>query len=122
MNKTEQRFSKYLDLLVAAGEINGWMFEPLKFRLTETDWRTTLTPDFAVARLDDTLEMIDCKGSGGWEEDARIKMRMAASKFYWFHWAGYVEGPRNTWTREEFTAGVRRTPRTSHSHANRHQL
>ena len=102
MNKTESRFAQYLSILTAAKEIRDWRFEPIKLRLTDTDWKTTLTLDFLIVRLDDTIELTDIKGGGGWEDDARVKIKIAADRYPWWWFTAHTEGPRDTWTREDF--------------------
>ncbi len=103
MNRTEQRFEQ--NVLVPrqlAGEIERWMFEPVKFRLG-TDWKTTYTIDFMVFRADGQIELIDVKGGGGWEEHTRVKMKTAARLYPQFHWVGYSQKTaKSEFQREEF--------------------
>lgn len=104
MNATERRFeANVLKPLLWAGEIDGYEYESHKFRFGP-DWKATYTPDFVVYRKDGEIEMIDVKGSGGWEEKTREKMKACAEKFQHFHWVGQVEakGKLGTFIREEF--------------------
>ena len=79
MNKMEERYSKELDLQVAAGRIVKWWFEEWKFKLgADKIW---YTPDFVVMTPDGTLEVHECKG---WMEGTaaiKIKLMRAAYPF-----------------------------------------
>lgn len=83
MNKTEAAYAQQLALRKNAGEIAWWGFESMKLRLAKA---TYLTVDFVVQLADGTLEMHEVKGRGVggrfWaEEDARIKLKVAAEHF-----------------------------------------
>lgn len=101
MNKTEGRFAQHLQILKAAGEISEWWFGDWTFRLAD---RLRYTPDFVVMRLweapNDTWvtdwDLYDVKGRKNkadgtptyWaEEDAKIKIKMAAKLWPMFNWA-----------------------------------
>lgn len=102
MNQTEKRFEQnVLWTRQLAGEVSHWWYETLKFRLAD---KTFYTPDFVVFLPDGSIECIDVKGSGGWEEHTRIKMKVAAEQFPEFAWLGYEEskGRRGEFTSEEF--------------------
>ncbi len=99
MNKTEQRYADRLVCLKRAGEIVEWRFEPLKLRLGE-DWKTTYTPDFMVITNELIIELHDVKGGGGWEEDARVKVKTAAAMFPEFTFVGM------TWHRGEWKTEI----------------
>ena len=106
MNKTERRFeTAVLKPRLWAGEIVGYVYEPSRWRFG-TDWKATYTPDFMVFRADGQIELIDVKGSAGWEEATRQKIKACAEKYPQFHWLGYTEqrGSRNRgeFKREEF--------------------
>lgn len=103
MNKTETAYSQVLDRRVVAGEILEWRFEPMRLRLADN---TFYTPDFAVQLLCGTLELIDVKGRrgsgpGGWEDDARVKIKVAAETYHWFRFVGICK-TKGGWHREEF--------------------
>ncbi len=111
MNKTESRYAEHLQIKLLAGEILEWRFEPIRLKLAP---KTFYTPDFAVVMPFGRLELHDVKGrlgSGpaGWTDDARVKIKVAAAKFYWFDFVGAAwmtkrqGGPG--WKREEFPAG-----------------
>jgi len=76
MNKTEQAYADHLEALRIGGEVVAWTFDALKLRLADN---TFYTPDFLVQKPDDTLEVHEVKGH--WEDDARVKMKVAASLF-----------------------------------------
>jgi hypothetical protein len=76
LNKTEQAYAAYLALLKAAGEILWFEFEAVKLRLADN---TFYTCDFAVMAADGVMEMHEVKGF--WTDDARVKIKVAASKF-----------------------------------------
>ncbi|TWT35329.1 hypothetical protein KOR34_02190 [Posidoniimonas corsicana] len=104
MNATEKRFEQnVLWTLKAAGEVKSWRYEAVKFRLANN---TFYTPDFMVNRADGLVEFVDVKGSGGWEQHTRIKIKVCAEQYPEFVFAGYTEarGSRNRgeFNREEF--------------------
>lgn len=78
MNKLEARYAAHLDLLKAAGEIIDYGYEPIKLRLAD---RTYYTPDFLVQCKDLTLEAHEVKGF--WEDDARVKWKVAGEQHRW---------------------------------------
>lgn len=101
MNKLETAYAAYLDLRQHAGEITWWAYEAITFRLAE---RTFYTPDFAVRAADAVLEIHETKGF--WEEDARAKIKFAASLFP-FRFFGVKRGGRRDpqlWLIETFKA------------------
>ena len=74
MNKTEAAYARHLELQKAAGEVLWWKFEGVKLRLADN---TFYTCDFAVMPSDHILTMDEIKG--WWAEDARVKIKVAAS-------------------------------------------
>lgn len=76
MNRTERAYSEHLENRRLAGEITAWTFDALKLRLAD---KTFYTPDFLVQCADLTLEIHEVKGH--WEDDARVKIKVAASLF-----------------------------------------
>ncbi len=95
MNKTEAAFAAHLELQKHAGEVLWWKFEPLKLRLADT---TFYTPDFAVLQSDGVLELCEIKGF--WRDDARVKIKVAAS-LYPFRFIA-VKKKGKGWEREDF--------------------
>lgn len=86
MNKTEAAYAAVLEARRLAGEIDSWKFEAIKLRLADL---TYYTPDFAVVLPDGTLELhevkaVTTKGAWLWEDDARVKIKVAAETYQWF--------------------------------------
>ena len=79
MNKTEERYSCELEARKRAGEVLWWAFEPVKLRLAE---KTFYSPDFMVVLADSTMELHEVKGH--WEDDARVKIKVAAQSYPMF--------------------------------------
>ena len=76
MNRTEASYSAHLEARKRAGEVAWYAFEGLKFRLADS---TFYTPDFAVMLASGALEAHEVKGF--WTDDARVKVKVAASLF-----------------------------------------
>lgn len=90
-NATETRFEQCVLLpRKQAGEIVRWEYEPIRFRYG-TDQNATYTPDFMVFRADGMIELIDVKGSGGWEAASRVRFKSCAEKYPEFIWVGQTE-------------------------------
>ena len=105
MNKTEAAYDAHLwssrPTGAAPSEVVLWhKFEAVKLRLADN---TFYTPDFAVLPLSGVLEMHEVKGH--WEDDARVKIKVAAS-MYPFRFIGITARPKKLgggWDREEFS-------------------
>lgn len=76
MNKTEAAYDITLREKALAGEVLWWRFEGLKLRLADN---TFYTPDFAVMAGDGVMECHEVKGF--WTDDARVKIKVAASQY-----------------------------------------
>lgn len=76
MNKLEAAYCQELELRKRVGEIIWYGFETVKIRLAD---RTYYSPDFAIVLADGTLEIHEVKGF--WEDDARVKIKVAAEHF-----------------------------------------
>jgi len=76
MNKTEKAYGDHLQALQNAGEITWHKFEAVKLRLADN---TFYTSDFAVLGKDHVLELHEVKGF--WQDDARVKIKVAASLY-----------------------------------------
>ena len=74
MNKTEAAYAEALELRKRVGYVAWYKFEGIKLRLADS---TFLTIDFPVLPKSGVLEMHDCKGF--WQDDARVKIKVAAS-------------------------------------------
>ena len=76
MNKTEAAYARHLDGLRASGEVAWFLFEGVKLRLADNCF---YSPDFVVMRADGAIEMHEVKGH--WSDDARVKIKVAATTF-----------------------------------------
>lgn len=97
MNKTEEAYAAHLALKLAAGEIAWFRFESVKLKLAE---RTHLTIDFFVMTAAGDLEAHEVKGF--WEEDARVKVKVAA-EMYPFRFLAVQRAPGGGWKTEVFS-------------------
>lgn len=90
MNKTEARFAEeWIGPRFVAGEIVWWAFEAITLKIAP-DCRITV--DFFLMWADGRLEAYDVKGKLTLvEDDALVKMKVAADKF---PWAFYLTAPR----------------------------
>ena len=111
MSKTERAYSQWLQLRVEKREIVGFRFEALRLELAP---RTTYTPDFMVTVTLDPLwiELHEVKGS--WkaphQEDARVKLKVAATMFPEFKFMAAVSIPQKKGGGWEFERFDRRLP------------
>lgn len=76
MNKLEGAMAEHLKMLERSGEVAEWWFEGITLRLAKL---TRYTPDFLVLMADGVLECWEVKGH--WEDDARVKIKVAAEMF-----------------------------------------
>lgn len=100
MNGLEKKYAAHLDLRLLTGEIRAYQFEPMKLRLAKS---TFFDIDFLLWMPDGSIELDETKGH--WEDDARVKMKVAARMFPWWRFVG-VQWSKNakTWKFEEFKA------------------
>jgi len=103
MNKTEAAYAQHLEIRKHAGEIVQFHFEAVKFRLAR---RTFYTPDFLVVLTSGAIEMHEVKGH--WEEDARVKIKVAAAMFPCFRFVvvKLIDRQRREWLLKEVTDGL----------------
>lgn len=99
MNKTEQAYAQSLEARKAAGGILWYRFEGIKLRLADN---TFYSPDFVVMLADGTLECHEVKGF--WQDDARVKIKVAADQYPMRFIAVKVRTRKNGggWDTEEF--------------------
>ena len=98
-NKTEAAYEALLNAQQVAGDVLWHQFEGVKLRLADN---TFYTPDFAVMRASGQLEMHEVKGH--WQEDARVKIKVAAG-MYPFRFLAVRPRPKRDgggWQVEEF--------------------
>lgn len=100
MNKLEARYAEHLELRKRTGEVRAYEFEPMKLRLAKS---TFLNVDFLVVLADGLVELHEVKGH--WEDDARVKIKVAARTFPWWTFLG-VQWDKQTkdWKYEVFDA------------------
>lgn len=100
MNGTETRFAELLQARKILGEIQEWYFEAMRLKLAHD---SHYTPDFVVLHNDGSLECIDTKGGGPQDPNGNTKLKVAASKHWWFRFTKAVEGKRGSgvWTYTE---------------------
>ena len=100
MNQTEARYAGYLDGMKHTGEVVAWAYEAVKLRLAD---KTFYTPDFVVIRADGGIELHEVKGH--WEDDARVKIKVAATQHPWFRFLA-VKAGKTGWQYETFGGGA----------------
>lgn len=94
MNSLERAYADRLAILKARGEIIDFDFEAIKLKLAKA---TFYTPDFIVYPTEGPLEIHEVKGF--WEDDARVKIKVAAEKFPFIFKA--LTRQRGEWKTEE---------------------
>lgn len=101
MNKTEALFeTSFIKPRLYTGEFAEYGFECIKLRLAKT---TFYTPDFYVVTPN---EIIIYEVKGHWEDDARVKIKVAADKYPCFRFIAVQKKTAKLgggWTFEEFT-------------------
>lgn len=98
-NKTEAEYEERLKQMLHLGTILWYRFEGLKLRLADN---TFYTPDFAVLCHDGVMECHEVKGH--WQDDARVKIKVAADQ-YPFRFRAVRKMPKNAgggWDTEVF--------------------
>lgn len=96
MNKTEAAYAALLESEKQAGRVLWFKFEPMSLRLARL---TSYKPDFLVMSPDRTLAFHEVKGF--WQDDARVKIKVAAEQFPMFRFVG-VRLVKKQWVFEEF--------------------
>ena len=96
MNRLEERYSEYLRTLFVTGIVEGYEFEPIKFRLAQ---RCFYTPDFMIIHKDH-ISFIDVKGHI--EDDSLVKLKTVATKYPWFEFGLVTFDRRAGWKHRYF--------------------
>lgn len=96
MNGTEREYAQTLSIMLGAGEIRRFDFEPVKLRLAKS---TFYTPDFRVVNSDGVVEMHEVKGF--WRDDARVKIKVAAAT-HPYRFVAVSKAKGGGWKREWF--------------------
>ena len=97
MNGLEGSYADHLELRKLTGEIKDWKFEPFKLKLAD---KTYFAVDFTLVMLDGLIECHETKGH--WEDDARVKIKVAARMFPEFKFVGVCWDKREGWKFEGF--------------------
>ena len=99
MNKTEATYGAYLNQQMMMGLVAWYKFEGVKLRLADN---TFYTPDFVVMLPNGILQMREVKGF--WTDDARVKIKVAASLYPFEFIAVKAVAKKNGggWSVEEF--------------------
>jgi len=95
MNGTETKYAGLLEMRKRAGEITDYIFESVTLKIAQ-DCR--YTPDFMVVNKDLEIEFHEVKGF--WQDDAKVKIKVAAAKFPFRFVAIKLE--KGQWKEEEF--------------------
>lgn len=103
MNRTESAYAEFLENLRIDGVIDAWRFEPIKLRLAD---RTFYEPDFMLVTAEGLIELHEVKGRpgagpGGWMDDARVKIKVAAEMYEEFLFVG-ASKIKGGWKHEQF--------------------
>lgn len=106
MNREEAAFAA---VLKADQHVAWWAFEPMKLSLAAN---TSYTPDFVVIREVGAIHAYDVKALWqgktpsedrvGWQEDARVKIKCAATAYPWIVFFGAHRDRAGKWQYEEF--------------------
>lgn len=98
MNKTETRyFEDVLKPMLADGRALDVKFEAVNLRLAS---RTFYRPDFWIV-TPTGIEIHEVKGH--WEDDARVKIKVAAREYWWARVVA-VQYKKKQWVTEEIQA------------------
>jgi hypothetical protein len=95
MNRLEAQYATYLEGLKHGGDVVWYEFDAVKLRLAAS---TFYTPDFIVVTKALEVEVREVKGH--WEDDARVKIKVAADK-YPFRFVG-ITRKGGEWIEEKF--------------------
>ena len=99
MNKTESAYRDHLEALLHAGEILWYRFEGVTLKLADG---CRYTPDFVLMNREGWIECHEVKGY--WQDDARVKIKVAAEMFPFRFVALKVKAKKDGggWSVEEF--------------------
>ncbi len=110
MNRIEARFAQEIEQMRLVGAVQEWRFEELTFKLAKG---CRYTPDFAVLYLIDGAEkwtMYDVKARAGRfekgkyraEDDAKVKIKVAAKLWPRFKWCVVYPEKNGSWKEVQF--------------------
>ena len=104
LNKGEAQYAQVLEAEKRAGRITDYRFEAVKLRLADN---THLTMDFLVIDCDGFVQLHDVKalwshGKVGVQEDANIKMKVAASQYPYFQFLTVWKEKNGMWNKKTY--------------------
>jgi len=99
MNGIERAYAAQLEARRRPGEVLAYYFERVTLRLAD---RTFYRPDFLVV-TPDCIEIHEVKGF--WEDDARVKWKVAAEQNPWARFLAVRADRRRGWVVEEYGRG-----------------
>jgi hypothetical protein len=89
MNRTEMEWSAELE---ADERVAHHEFESVRLVLAH---RCAYNPDFTVITHDGRVQFHEVKGF--WRDDARVKIKLAARKFFWADFIAVQKRPKREW-------------------------
>jgi len=95
MNKLEAAYGMLLEAQKRREEIVDWLYEPVTLHFAP---RTTYTPDFMVVTNEGEVQFHETKGF--MRDDAVVKIKVAAAKFWHFRFF-LVKSGKGGWSIEE---------------------
>jgi hypothetical protein len=107
MNKAEEKYAAVLEAQKLAGDIDAYVYEGIKLKLADN---TYYSPDFVVV-TPEYVTLIELKARWRkrdgtsvthWEDDARVKYKVAAEQFWWFRFAVVYYDKAHGWKMEYF--------------------
>lgn len=104
MNKTEAEHALKLLEQKQAGKVCLFEFERVTLKLADD---TRYTPDFMVLLADGLIEFHEVKGGAGFEDDALVKIKVAAELFPWAVFRSFTKRAKKHgggWDEREFDA------------------
>jgi len=110
MNKTEALYRDRLELMLLAGEILAYDYEPERLKLA---YKTYYIPDFRVIYPDGRLEFVEVKaatkhGKALFTEMSKCKIKIAAELHWMYRFVGAYLLPKAAgggWKFEHFNEG-----------------
>lgn len=96
MNGWEKKYAHNLDCLLRGSVIQSYRFDCLKLRLAP---KTFYDTDFLVVAQNGDVEIHEVKGH--WEDDARVKIKVAAEMFP-FRFKAITMDRQGNWKEELF--------------------
>ena len=96
-SKLEEDYARRLEILLKAGQLVEWHYEPMRFRLGKGAW---YTPDFVIVQAKSMhIECHEVKGF--WREAARVRIKVAASKYTMYEFKAVTRDKKGAWEFEE---------------------